>query len=110
MLFMAACRRPALVAAAFLVAFGGGVVHAQKVRLKDGRVLTGAVAMTSGVADNPDKPGSQAGEIATKAEVGTLYLIHYPTGRYAKGDIAAEAGKTYKGKIIVATDFMTIDI
>jgi acetyl esterase/lipase len=65
-LFMAACRRPALVAAAFLVAFGGGVVHAQKVRLKDGRVLTGAVAMTSGVADNPDKPGGQAGEIATK--------------------------------------------
>ena len=52
----------------------------------------------------------QAGEIATKAEVGRLYLIHYPTGRFAKGDIAAEAGKTYRGEIIVATDFMTIDI
>ena len=52
----------------------------------------------------------QAGEIATKAEVGRLYLIHYPTGRFAKGDIAAEASKTYKGEIIVATDFMTIDI
>jgi len=52
----------------------------------------------------------QAGEIATKAEVGKLYLIHYPTGRFAKGDIAAEASKTYKGEIIVATDFMTIDI
>ena len=52
----------------------------------------------------------QAGEIATKAEVGKLYLIHYPTGRYAKGDIAAEARKTYKGEIIVATDFMTIEI
>jgi ribonuclease Z len=52
----------------------------------------------------------QAGEIATKAEVGKLYLIHYPTGRFAKGDIAAEARKTYKGEIIVATDFMTIDI
>jgi len=52
----------------------------------------------------------QAGEIATKAEVGRLYLIHYPTGRFAKGDIAAEAGKTYKGEIIIARDFMTIDI
>ena len=52
----------------------------------------------------------QAGEIATKAEVGQLYLIHYPTGRYAKGDIAAEASKTFKGEIIVAKDFMTIDI
>jgi ribonuclease Z len=52
----------------------------------------------------------QAGEIATKAEVGKLYLIHYPTGRFAKGDIAGEAGKTYKGEVVVATDFMTIDI
>jgi len=52
----------------------------------------------------------QAGEIATKAEVGKLYLIHYPTGRFAKGDIFAEASKTYKGEIIVAKDFMTIDI
>jgi len=53
---------------------------------------------------------SQAGEIATKAEVGMLYLIHYPTGRFAKGDIAAEAGKTYNGEVIVAKDFMTIEI
>ena len=52
----------------------------------------------------------QAGEIATKAEVGKLFLIHYPTGRFAKGDILAEARKTYKGEIIVAKDFMTIDI
>jgi len=52
----------------------------------------------------------QAGEIATKAEVGKLYLIHYPTGRFAKGDIAAEASKTYKGEVIIAKDFMTIEI
>lgn len=52
----------------------------------------------------------QAGEIAARAEVGRLYLIHYPTGRYAKGDIAAEAARTYKGEIIVAKDFMTIEI
>jgi ribonuclease BN (tRNA processing enzyme) len=52
----------------------------------------------------------QAGEIATKAEVGKLYLIHYPTGRFANGNIAVEASKTYKGEIIIATDFMTIDL
>jgi ribonuclease BN (tRNA processing enzyme) len=52
----------------------------------------------------------QAGEIATKAEVGQLYLIHYPTGRFAKGDIAAEARKAFKGDVIVATDFMSIDL
>jgi ribonuclease Z len=52
----------------------------------------------------------QAGEIATKAEVGKLYLIHYPTGQFATGDISAEAGKTYQGEIVVAKDFMTIEI
>ena len=52
----------------------------------------------------------QAGEIASKAEVGTLYLIHYPTGIFAKGDIAAEAPRTFQGNIIVAKDFMTIEI
>jgi ribonuclease Z len=52
----------------------------------------------------------QAGEIAAKAEVGKLYLIHYPTGRFANGDIAAEARKTFQGEVIVATDFMTINI
>lgn len=52
----------------------------------------------------------QAGQIATEAEVGKLYLIHYPTGRFANGDIGAEASRTYKGEIVIATDFMTIDI
>jgi ribonuclease Z len=52
----------------------------------------------------------QAGEIATRAEVGSLYLIHYPTGRFAKGDIAAEARKTYKGEVVIAKDFMTIEL
>lgn len=52
----------------------------------------------------------QAGEVATKAEVGRLYLIHYPTGRFAKGNLVADAAKTYKGDVIIATDFMTIEI
>ena len=52
----------------------------------------------------------QAGEIAAKAEVGKLYLIHYPTGRFASGDIAADARKTFTGEVIVAKDFMTIEL
>lgn len=52
----------------------------------------------------------QAGEIATQAEVGKLYLIHYPTGRFAEGNLVEEAAKTYRGEIILATDFMTIDL
>jgi ribonuclease Z len=52
----------------------------------------------------------QAGEIATKAEVDKLYLIHYPTGRFAKGDIGAEARKTFQGEVFVAKDFMVIDL
>ena len=51
----------------------------------------------------------QAGEVASRAEVGALYLIHYPTGRFANGDLIAEAGKTYQGPIALATDFMTLD-
>ena len=52
----------------------------------------------------------QAGEIATKAEVGELYLIHYPTGRFANGDLLGEAGKSYKGDVTIAIDFMTIEL
>lgn len=52
----------------------------------------------------------QAGEIATRAEVGKLYLIHYPTGRFASGDLVEEAAKTYKGEVLLARDFMTIEL
>lgn len=52
----------------------------------------------------------QAGAIATKAEVGKLYLIHYPTGRFANGNLVEEAGKTFKGEVILARDFMTIEL
>ena len=52
---------------------------------------------------------AQAGAIASKAEVNKLYLIHYPTGRFAKGDIVAEASKTYQGEIQLAKDFMVLE-
>jgi ribonuclease Z len=52
---------------------------------------------------------TQAGEIASQAEVGNLYLIHYPTGRFAKGDPVSEASRTYQGNIQLAKDFMVLE-
>lgn len=44
---------------------GVGSVHAQRVRLKDGRMLEGRMASTSGVADHPNLPSQQAGGVRT---------------------------------------------
>ena len=52
---------------------------------------------------------SQAAEIASQAEVGALYLIHYPTGRFSSGDLTAEARQKYQGPITLARDFMTLE-
>jgi ribonuclease Z len=51
----------------------------------------------------------QAGQIATQAEAGKLYLIHYPTGEFASGDLIAEARQHFQGDVELATDFMTLD-
>ncbi len=51
----------------------------------------------------------QAGEIATKAGVANLYLIHYTTAGQASVDLIAEAGETFNGKIKLAYDFMVLD-
>lgn len=68
-------RQPVCRSISFLaVLFGAGLLwgvsaastRAQVLQLKDGRAIKGAIARTSGVADNPDKPSGQAGEIATK--------------------------------------------
>lgn len=79
----------------------------QTVHLADGADI---LIHEAGGAAFGHSSAEQAGEIATQAEVGKLYLIHYPTGQFAKKDLASEAGKTYKGEIIVAVDFMTIDL
>jgi ribonuclease Z len=52
---------------------------------------------------------SQAGEIARKAEVGRLFLIHYPTGKFASGDLVAEARTTFPGEVALAEDFMVLE-
>ena len=51
----------------------------------------------------------QAGEIAARAGVGRLYLIHYPTGKYAKKDLVVEAHTTFSGAITLAKDFMILN-
>ncbi len=79
----------------------------QTVRLADGVDI---LIHEAGGASFGHSSAEQAGEIASRAEVGKLYLIHYPTGRFANGNIATEASKTYKGEIIIAKDFMNIDL
>lgn len=52
---------------------------------------------------------AQAAEIASQAEVGKLYLIHYPTGKYATNDLISEARQRYQGDVKLAEDFMVLD-
>ncbi len=52
---------------------------------------------------------AQAAQIASQAEVGALYLIHYPTGRFSSGDLVAEARQKYQGPVTLATDFMKLE-
>jgi len=52
---------------------------------------------------------SQAGEIAARAEVGSLYLIHYPTGRHSRPEIIDEARSKFQGNVALATDFLALD-
>jgi len=52
---------------------------------------------------------AEAGDNARQAEVGELYLIHYPTGKYASGDLVAEARHFFQGPVSLAEDFLTLD-
>jgi ribonuclease Z len=53
---------------------------------------------------------AQAGEIARQAEVGALYLIHYPTGANTPDlNLVQQAGERFHGPVSLATDFMRLD-
>ena len=39
----------------------------------------------------------------------SLLLIHYPTGKYSRGDLVAEARQTFHGAVELAQDFMELD-
>lgn len=76
------------------------------VRLSDGADI---LIHEAAGASRGHSSAAQAGEIASQAEAGKLYLIHYPTGKYASGDLAAEARQRYQGEVELAEDFMVLD-
>ncbi len=79
---------------------------AQVIRLAEGADI---LIHESAGATIGHSSAAQAGEIASQAEVGKLYLIHYPTGKYANGDLVSEARQRYQGDVKLAEDFMTLD-
>jgi ribonuclease Z len=52
---------------------------------------------------------AQAGKAAAQAEVGGLYLIHYPTGEFAVGDPLAEARRQFEGPVTLAEDLASLE-
>jgi ribonuclease Z len=52
---------------------------------------------------------SQAGATAKQADVGELFLIHYPTGQYGTGDLLTEARMEFNGPVTLAEDFASIE-
>ncbi len=79
---------------------------AQVIRLAEGAdiLIHEAAGETRGHSS-----AAQAGEIARQAEVEKLYLIHYPTGKYANAGLVAEARLHYQGSVNLAEDFMELD-
>jgi ribonuclease Z len=55
-------------------------------------------------------PPEKAGEIASRAEVGSLYLIHYRTRGVDVQELANIARTTYSGPVTIAEDFMTLEL
>lgn len=51
----------------------------------------------------------QAGEIGQKAGAKKMYLIHYPTGRFARSGLVEEAKSVFNGEVELAKDFMEIN-
>jgi ribonuclease Z len=51
----------------------------------------------------------QAGEAARRAKVGSLYLIHYPTGQFSFGNLVAEARQEFDGPVTLSEDYMVLD-
>jgi ribonuclease Z len=51
---------------------------------------------------------AQAGTAAAKAEVGELFLIHYPTGLFNTNSLLSEARANFEGLVTLAEDFESI--
>jgi ribonuclease Z len=75
------------------------------------RLASGADILFHEASGHPPGHSSaaQAGKTAQEAQVGALYLIHYPTGRSARSDLVAEARGTFAGPVKLAEDFMSLE-
>jgi ribonuclease Z len=76
------------------------------------RLATGAdilIHEAAGAADGHSTP-AEAGEIAARASVRTLYLIHYSLrGETTPETLLADAKKTFPGKVVLAEDLMAVE-
>jgi ribonuclease Z len=72
----------------------------------DGDIL---IHEAAGALDGHSSP-AEAGEIAQKAGVNKLYLIHYSLYEQDVQTMLEEARKTFSGEVIVAEDFMEIAV
>lgn len=52
---------------------------------------------------------AQAGQLATQADVDSLYLVHYPVGGFNYQNLVKEAANFFSGKIKMAEDFDVIN-
>ncbi len=51
----------------------------------------------------------QAAEVATKAGVEKLYLIHYPTGEFWQDNLLDDARSHFFGDVELTEDFMVLE-
>jgi ribonuclease Z len=77
----------------------------QVIRLADGANVL--IHEASGLLPGHSS-AKQAGEAAAQAEVSELYLIHYPTGKFAAGDLLSEARTAFDGPVTLAEDFVSL--
>jgi ribonuclease Z len=77
------------------------------VRLADGAEILIHEAAGEGKGHSSAR---QAGEIAARAEVRKLLLIHYPTWDSAANDQVIQAQSEFQGEVALAADFMEIDM
>jgi ribonuclease Z len=52
---------------------------------------------------------SQAGEMAKEARAKSLYLIHYPNGKFKNGNILSKARQTFGDSVRLAEDFLELE-
>lgn len=60
-------------------------------------------------ASSGHSSAAQAGELATKAAVKQLYLIHYPVGDFDYQTLVEEAGRKFDGPVIMVEDFDVLE-